>query len=343
MATPTIFDRLTALADGTRSRLLALLDRHELAVSELCAVLQLPQSTVSRHLRVLADEGWVVSRAEGTSRQYRMAQPLDAAARRLWQIVREQVAEGDVAARDAERLRRVLAERRLRSQEFFASTAGQWDALRSELFGRRADLAALLGLLDDEWTVGDLGCGTGQIAESLAPFVRRVVAVDASRQMLAAAKRRLADAPNVELRAGELEALPVDDGELDAAVLFLVLPYVVEPSRALAEVRRALRPGGRLLVVDMMPHEREEFRGQMGQLWQGFSGAQLEGWLADAGFEKVLYRPLPPDPQARGPQLFAASARAKKKSRPSAIGRQPSAGASGGPTRRSNGRDTRSG
>src|SRR5919199_3755919 len=103
-----IFEDLTALADATRSRLLLVLDRHELTVSELCAVLQLPQSTVSRHLKVLADEGWVVSRAEGTSRQYRLAAPLDPEARRLWQLLRASVAEGADAARDGERLRRVL-------------------------------------------------------------------------------------------------------------------------------------------------------------------------------------------------------------------------------------------
>jgi ubiquinone/menaquinone biosynthesis C-methylase UbiE len=306
---PSIFDRLTALADPTRSRLLLVLERHELTVSELCAVLQLPQSTVSRHLKVLADEGWVVSRAEGTSRQYRLAAAPDAAARRLWQLVREQVAEGGDAARDAERLRSVVAERRRKSQEFFSTAAGQWDALRVELFGRHVERSALLGLLDEEWVVGDLGCGTGVLTEALAPFVRRVVAVDASRAMLAAARKRLAEAPNVELRLGELEALPADDGELDAAVLFLVLHYVVDPARAFAEVRRALRPGGRLLVVDMAPHEREEYREQMGHVWPGFASEQMERWLADTGFGVARYVPLPPDPQAKGPLLFAATAR----------------------------------
>jgi ArsR family transcriptional regulator len=297
------------LGDATRSRLLLALDRHELTVGELCQVLQLPQSTVSRHLKILADEGWVVSRAEGTSRQYSLA-PLDAAARRLWHLVRDQVGDAVTAAHDRERLRSVLADRRVRSQEFFSTSAGQWDALREELFGRRADLLALPALLDEEWTIGDLGCGTGQLAAALAPFVRRVVAVDASRQMLAAARRRLADVENVELRQGELEALPLDDATLDAAVLALVLHYVVEPAKALAEARRVLRPGGRLLVVDMLPHAREEYRQQMGHVWPGFAEAQLGGWLADAGFARVRWRALPADPQAKGPVLFAASARA---------------------------------
>jgi ArsR family transcriptional regulator len=325
----TIHDRLSSLADPTRGRLLLLLDRHELTVGELCAVLQLPQSTVSRHLKTLGDDGWVVSRAEGTTRQYRMASPLDPAARRLWQLVREQAGEGIVAGHDAERLRATLAERRLKSQEFFSGAAAQWDALRGELFGRRADVSSLLGLLDPDWTVGDLGCGTGPFSEALAPFVRRVIAVDASRAMLAAARRRVAGLANVELRQGELEALPADDGELDAAVLFLVLHYAVDPERALAEVRRALAPGGRLLVVDMVPHARDEYRQQMGHLWQGFAPEQLTGWLEGAGFSAVRYTALSPDPAAKGPALFAATARVAV-----AGDRSPVAGAARAPARR---------
>lgn len=309
MTRATIFDQLSSLADPTRGRLLLLLDKHELTVGELCAVLQLPQSTVSRHLKTLGDEGWVVSRAEGTSRQYRMTTPLDAAPRRLWQIVREQTIATSLANHDADRLRATLAERKMKSQEFFSGAASQWDALRGEMFGRRGDVGSLLGLLDDEWTVGDLGCGTGQLGEALAPFVRRVVAVDSSRAMLAAARKRLERLPNVELRQGELEALPIDDGELDAAMLFLVLHYTVDPARVLGEARRALAPNGRLLVVDMIPHDRDEYRQQMGHLWQGFDAAQLKDWLDAAGFSAVRYTTLPPDPAAKGPSLFVASAK----------------------------------
>ncbi|HEX5724294.1 MAG TPA: metalloregulator ArsR/SmtB family transcription factor [Longimicrobiaceae bacterium] len=305
-----IFDRMSALADPTRSRLLLVLERQELTVGELCAVLQLPQSTVSRHLKTLVDEAWLASRAEGTSRRYRMLpERLDPSARKLWGLVREQVAALPTAEQDARRLRSVLAQRTTRSQEFFSSAAGQWDRLRAELFGQRADLLGLLGLLDERWTVGDLGCGTGQISESLAPFVERVVAVDASAAMLQAARKRLRGMASVAVRQGTLEALPLEEGELDAAVVFLVLPYVAEPPLALAEAHRVLRPGGRLLVVDMMPHDREEYRATMGHLWQGFSGEQLDGWTAEAGFAAFRHVPLPPDPAAKGPTLFAATAR----------------------------------
>jgi ArsR family transcriptional regulator len=304
-----VLDRLGALADEVRSRILLLLDRHELAVGELCSVLQLPQSTVSRHLKVLGDGGWVVARAEGPSRRYTLAPQLDAEARRLWQVVRTQLADGPAAAQDAERLRSELAERRTRSQEFFSASAAQWDALRAELFGQRADLLALPGLLDEDWTVGDLGCGTGQVSAALAPFVRSVVAVDQSRAMLAAARVRLKGMDNVELRSGDLEELPIEDRTLDAAVLLLVLHYVVDPARALAEARRVLKPGGRLLVMDMTPHAREEYRQTMGHVWQGFDAEQIGAWAAEAGFERVRYRSLPPDAQAKGPGLFAATMR----------------------------------
>ena len=308
MASPAVFDRLSALADPIRARLLLVLERQELTVGELCAVLQLPQSTASRHLRTLSDEGWVASRAEGTSRFYSMP-ALDAAARRLWGAVRDEVADGAGAAHDAKRLERILADRRTRSQEFFSASAAQWGRVREELFGAHADLVALLGLLDEEATVADLGCGTGQFAATIAPFVARVLAVDASAAMLAAARRRLAPHANVVVRQGDLEAVPLEDGEADLAVLLLVLHYLSEPAAALAEAARVVKPGGRLLVVDMLPHDREEYRQGMGHVWLGFSERQLASWLEPAGIGRLVYRPLPADPAAKGPTLFAATAR----------------------------------
>lgn len=307
---PSIFDRLQVLADPTRTRLLALLDRHELTVSELCAVTQLPQSTVSRHLKVLGDGAWVASRADGTSRRYRAAgERLDAAGRRLWHLVRDQASAVASGQQDVQRLRSVLAQRRTASQEFFSTAAGQWDRLRSELFGNRADVVGLLGLLDETWTVADLGCGTGQVAELLAPFVAEVVAVDESAAMLAAARKRLRDQENVTVREGDLAALPIDDDALDAALLFLVLHYTAEPAEVLAEACRVLKPGGRVLIVDMMPHDRADFRDQMGHVWQGFGTEEMTRWAEAAGLRALRYRPLPADPAARGPTLFAASAR----------------------------------
>ena len=309
-AAPALLDWMTALADPTRARTLRLVERQELSVADLCAVLQLPQSTVSRHLKVLSDEGWVSARADGTSRLYRLAlDRLEPSARRLWSLVRDETAATPLAEQDDRRLEGVLAERQTRSQAFFASSAGQWDKLRREMYGDRFDLQALAGLLDGEWTVGDLACGTGQVTTALAPFVRRVIAVDRSRAMLSAARKRLGTADHVDLRQGTLEALPIDDRALDAAVISLALHYVSDPLAALREAARTLRPGGRLLAIDLLEHERQEYRQQMGHVWMGFGRDQMTGWLAQAGFDDARVLPLPAAPQAQGPALFAATAR----------------------------------
>ena len=310
---PAILDHLTALSDATRSRILLLLDRHELTVSELCAIMQLPQSTVSRHLKALVDSGWIIARAEGTSHLYTMTRDeRDPAARRLWLLVREQVGPTHAATQDHRRLQAALAERRTKSQEFFSSSAGQWDRLRDDLFGDRVHLAALAALAGGDWVVGDLGCGTGQVSASLAPFVGRVIAVDESAAMLQAARRRLAGLDNVDLRRGQLEGLPIDDGKLDMASLMLVLHHVPEPAKALSEVARVLRPGGRVIIGDMLPHDRESYRQQMGHVWLGFSDDQIGRLLADSGFERTRIVALTPDARAKGPGLFVATGEKSK-------------------------------
>ena len=304
-----ILEHMSALADPIRCRMLLLLEKHELTVSELCVVLQMPQSSVSRHLKTLADEGWVSARAEGTSRRYTMSGPaLDPSARGLWQLVRDQVSATPSARQDLVRAERVLQDRRTTSQAFFSSTAGQWDRVRAELYGSRTDLVPLAALLDPSAVVGDLGCGSGQTSAALAPFVSRVLAIDESSAMLAAAHERVGHHANVELRNGSLEALPIDDGALDIAVLSLVLHFVVDPAAVINEAARALRAGGCLLIVDMEPHEREEYRSTMGHLWLGFSVEQLTSWLESAGFATPRIVPLAPDPQAKGPSLFTARA-----------------------------------
>jgi ArsR family transcriptional regulator len=306
----TIFEHLASLADTTRSRILLLLDRHELTVSEICAIMQLPQSTVSRHLKSLANGGWIVARAEGTSRLYAMARAdeFDPPTRRLWQLVREEVGPSPAAAQDARRLQSALAGRRSKSQEFFSSSAGRWDRLRDELFGDRFHLTALAGLASPDWVVGDLGCGTGRVASVLAPFVARVVAVDSSAAMLQWARKRLRDHGNVDLRRGELEALPIDDERLDAAMLMLVLHHVPQPGAALREVARVLKPDGRVVAVDMLPHDREGYRQQMGHVWLGFAEDHMRLMLDEAGFEQARIATLPPDSRAKGPALFVATA-----------------------------------
>jgi ubiquinone/menaquinone biosynthesis C-methylase UbiE len=300
-----VFGQLAALADPTRCRMLLLLEDHALSVGEVCSVLQLPQSTVSRHLKVLVDEGWATARSEGASRLYRIAQ-LRSSPRQIWDTVKSEVAGTPAGHQDRQRLGAVLAARRDRSAAFFSAAAGDWERMRQELFGSTAELLPLLALLDPGLTVADLGCGTGQISRTLAPFVRRIIGVDASEAMLEAARPRVPS--NVELRAGQLEQLPIADGEVDCALLLLVLHYVVDPGAVLEEAARVLRPAGRLVIVDMMPHDREEMQETMGHLWPGFSNEQVTEWLTAAGFGGVQVLPLSVDARAKGPALFAARA-----------------------------------
>lgn len=313
---PALFAGMSAIAEPLRGRIVLALERNELTVSEICSVFRLPQSTASRQLKALADEGWLRVRAEGTSRYYRAGiEQLPPEIGRLWRVVRDQVIAMPAADEDAERLREVLQDRRSRSQQFFSTVAGEWDRMRSELVGKRLDQLSLFGLLDDRWVVGDLGCGTGQVSDMLAPFVREVVAIDESEAMLAAARSRLARRPNVTLRTGAIEALPLEDGSLDAVVLFLVLHHVTDPGSGIHEVARVLKPGGRMLIVDLRAHVREDYRQSMGHLWMGFEAPQIEQWTRAAGMEGFRYLPLPADPDARGPMLFAASARARESGR----------------------------
>lgn len=300
-----VFDRLQTLGDETRARLLLLLEDHEMTVSELCSVVQLPQSTVSRHLKVLVADGWLRSRAAGTSRHYRLS-GVDATAAELWEVVRRTAAASPAAVSDAERARGVLAGRREKSRAFFSGAAGEWDRLREDLFGRGSALLPLVGLLDAGWVVADLGAGTGALTIGVAPFVARVIAVDGSIAMLDTLVARSGKRSNVDVRQGELEALPIETETVDVAFLVLALHYVVEPWTAFAEAHRVLKRGGRLIVVDMREHDREEYRADMGHVWLGFTASQLEVWAGRAGFEGVDVRAMPPVPEAKGPLLFAA-------------------------------------
>ncbi len=313
---PIILDQMALLAESVRCRALAILEDHELTVSDLCAVVQLPQSTVSRHLKALADKGFVDSRPDGTRRLYHATiRDLDGTAQSLWQLTRAEIEKTSTRRLDLERLRSVLARHRSRSQEFFDATSDRWDVIRDELYGSQFYLYALPGLLPTEWSVADLGCGTGTVAEALAPFVTRVVGIDASAPMLELAGQRLERFDNVELRLAELEALPLDDNNVDVTTMILVLHHLERPDAAIREAARCLRPGGLILIVDMLPHDRAEYRLDKGHVWLGFSEDEIEEYLLAAGFDSVRFQNLPPAPEAKGPNLFAVSAqlRSEKK------------------------------
>lgn len=304
-------ERLDSLSEPVRLRVLVLLGAEELSVGEVAKVLQLPQSTVSRHLKVLAEAGWVGKRAVGTATMYRLDPgDLDPEAAALWEPVRGSLEGSREIAEDRERLAAVLAERPGDSQAFFGRIAGEWDALRHELFGERFTLESLLGLVPERWVVADLGCGTGDAAAWLGPVVEKVVAVDLSGAMLEAARVRLEGTGSVEFVEGELTDLPLENRSVDAAVCSLVLHHVEEPEvvvRQMARVLRTSRGGGVALIVDMLEHRRTEYRHTMGHKHLGFRPESVVGWLREAGFARAGYRELARDPAAKGPGLFVAA------------------------------------
>ncbi|MEX2212565.1 MAG: methyltransferase domain-containing protein, partial [Phycisphaeraceae bacterium] len=194
------------------------------------------------------------------------------------------------------------------ARAFFAGAAGEWDRLRAEYYGDHFTTAALAALVPSHWTIADLGCGTGQLLAEFAPNVKQILGIDNSPAMLKAAAKRTASLGNVELREGELDALPIEDASCDAALLVLVLTYIEEPPRVLAEMRRILRPGGKAVIIDLLLHDREDFRRDMQQRWPGFDAAALVDDLQHAGFAQATCRALPPVPEAKGPALILATA-----------------------------------
>ncbi len=297
---------LQTLADPTRVRLLAILNREELSVGEMCAVLQLPQSTVSRHLKVLSGDGWVGNRREGTNQLYSLTEgdwSLDR--QQLWSWVSKQQETSATSTQDLSRLGQILTERS-RSEAFFSSAAEQWDRMRIELFGSQLDAFVLAATLGADAKVVELGCGSAPLAQLVAPYVQQVVAVDNSSAMLTAAKQRLNGLENIRFVQSHLTELPLEDCHFDAAWLVLVLPYIHNPIEVLAESCRVLKPGKSLVLVDLLPHDRAAYRQEMGHVRLGTDRHELESWLAQAGLGLSKYIPLPPDRTAKGPALFAA-------------------------------------
>jgi len=306
-----ITERLADLSDPIRLRLLRLLETEQLSVGEVAMVVQLPQSTVSRHLKLLADGGWLVRQTARTTTFYRMVlDDIPSDQRAIWLAVRDSIVGVLEVEEDERRLHSVLAARSEDSMAFFGRLAGEWDDVRQVLFGRTFTTAAVVSLVPPTWVVADLGCGTGNASEQLAPCVERVIAVDQSEPMLDAAAKRLGPLPNVDLRVGHLESLPIGDGEIDAALCLLVLHHIDDPVLALQEMARVLRNergGGVAMVVDMFAHDRREYRHTLGHKHLGFSPETMTDMCARAGLVGTHIRAIPTDPQSEGPGLFAAT------------------------------------
>lgn len=290
-------DVLRAAGEPTRLRILTLLEREELAVLELCRVLDQSQPRVSRHLKLLAEAGLVERFPDGAWVFYRLA-----AAGRQREVIGEVLArlnpDDPGLARDRRKLDDVQAERSAAAQAYFAENAAQWDQIRS-LYVSDADVEAqVLKVAGPKRfrRLVDLGSGTGRMLTLLGPHTEQALGLDLSQQMLNIARRNTAEAglTNVELRHGDIFDTRLPDASADLVVVHQVLHYLGDPAAAVREAARVVAPEGKLVIVDFAPHKHEFLREQHQHRRLGFSDEEMGRWLAEAGLPQTEHCALPP-------------------------------------------------
>ena len=280
-------DIFRALADATRLRILALLRSMELSVGELAQVLGQSQPRVSRHVKILCDAGLAERRKEGSWVFVALGKPA-----RVEPVLASLDSWGKLesdhwAVADAARLAAVRADRAASAAGWFEANAGQWDAIRS-LHIAESEVEAAIAQILGEAPIGqliDIGTGTGRMLELFAARAQNALGIDRSSEMLRLARAKLSERglANAELRQADLYALPLGDGAADVAILHHVLHFAQQPGAAIAEAARVLSPGGRLLIADFAPHDREELRTRDAHTRLGFSDEQIAAWFDAAG------------------------------------------------------------
>ena len=272
-----------ALSDETRVRLINIMLHHELKVGELVSVLEMGQSRISRHLKILADADLVENLREGVSGFYYIAR--GGPGRRFIEAVRYLFEDDPLYAADIQRASRIIERRKLTTLQFFDHIAPRWDLFKGEILGDFDLNQAIFKDAGSHQAGVDLGCGTGDLLESMKLHAQKVIGVDSSPRMLEEARKRFQDAAeNIEIRLGEIEHLPLSDAEADLAVISLVLQYLAKPEAAIAEVGRILKKGGLFIAADFEKHDQTELRAKYGARWLGFSRQEIENWLAANGF-----------------------------------------------------------
>ncbi len=282
-----------ALSDETRLRLMHVLGLYELSVNELVSILEMGQSRISRHLKILAEAGLVTFRRDGLWVFYAAVDQGEG--RHFLRAVTPFLTADMNMRADADMAARIIEERARKTRQFFNTIADHWDTLNGEVLGG-FDLA---GAVAEAMPAGcgtavDLGCGTGLVLERMRGRADLVIGVDGSPRMLELSRRRLAeDSAGVSLRIGELDHLPLRDGEADFACINMVLHHLSDPQAALREIRRVVRPGGLLFAADFDRHTQERMRTDYGDRWLGFDRAALHALLEGAGFVPLSFRRCP--------------------------------------------------
>ena len=282
---------LKALADPLRLRVLAAVTEEELTVGEVQEVVASMQSSVSRNLALLREAGFVQDRKEGTSVYFSVRADMPAAARELFQTLQSRLNEIPEVKKDQARLAECRRRRLQRSESYFESVAGDWERIRKSYFDDRVTSLAIEKLLPRDLVLADIGCGTGSLTFELARFARQAIGVDLSGEMLrrarAIAKEREVD--NVEFRQGDVLKLPLESHSVDAAFCVMVLHFLPDPARAIAGLCRVVRPGGSVILVDLVEHKQQWMREQMAHQWLGFDRGSIESWFRAAGAAAVDY------------------------------------------------------
>lgn len=290
-------DTLKAAGESSRFRILVLLSRGDLTVSDLTSILNQSQPRVSRHLKLLLEAGLIGRYQEGSWAFFRLSDNDVAREFALGLVGRVDPAD-PLVLRDMERLEAVKRKNRERAAEYFSANAAQWDQLRALHVPDDAVEAALLKLVGKTPlnAMLDLGTGTGRLLEIFAPLYRRGVGLDMSREMLSVARANLdkAGVQHAQVRQGDIYAPPVDRDAFDLVTIHQVLHYLDNPGLAIAEAAKALRPAGRLVIVDFAPHDFEFLREEQAHVRLGFTDRQIADWMKEAGLvqeETVTFEP----------------------------------------------------